>query len=181
MTKPTKWHVCPAKTQISLGICPVWSESSLSAWRKLGSFATHWVHSEDSHQTGHAILLVLSWGGSNVRIIRAVFVGFVMRGLIWILWVYHTVMHPNDADWMANSVDLVRVWSGSTLFAKTCLSENLRSLWYMYLYFYLPFTFLTEVEDSLFRYSLGNVHLWAYTCHTHVGRVRLNLYTTLAT
>ena len=36
MTKPTKRHVCPAKTQISLGIRPV-------------------------------ILLVLSWGGSNVR------------------------------------------------------------------------------------------------------------------
>ena len=52
MTKPTKWHVCPAKTQISLGIRPVWSESSLSAWRKLGSLATHWVHSEDSGQTG---------------------------------------------------------------------------------------------------------------------------------
>ena len=31
MTKPTKWHVRPAKTQISLGIPPVWSESSLSA------------------------------------------------------------------------------------------------------------------------------------------------------
>ena len=29
MTKATKWHVCPAKTQISLGILPVWSESSL--------------------------------------------------------------------------------------------------------------------------------------------------------
>ena len=25
MTKPKKWHVRPAKTQISLGICPVWS------------------------------------------------------------------------------------------------------------------------------------------------------------
>ena len=25
MTKPTKWHVRPVKTQISLGICPVWS------------------------------------------------------------------------------------------------------------------------------------------------------------
>ena len=24
-TKPTKWHVRPAKTQISLGIRPVWS------------------------------------------------------------------------------------------------------------------------------------------------------------
>ena len=67
--------VCPAKTQVSLGICPVWSESSLSAWRKLGSLATHWVHSKDSDQTGQmprliwvfawhtVILFVLSWGG----------------------------------------------------------------------------------------------------------------------
>ena len=31
MTKPTKWHVHPAKTQISLGIHPVWSESLLCA------------------------------------------------------------------------------------------------------------------------------------------------------
>ena len=30
-SKPTKWPVCPAKTLISLGICPVWSESSLCA------------------------------------------------------------------------------------------------------------------------------------------------------
>ena len=30
-TKPTKWHVRPAKTQISLGIRPVWSESSQGA------------------------------------------------------------------------------------------------------------------------------------------------------
>ena len=44
----TKWHVRPVKTQISLGICPVRSESLLSAWRKLGSLATHWVHSKDS-------------------------------------------------------------------------------------------------------------------------------------
>ena len=47
MTKPTKWALRPAKTQISLGIHPVWSESSLSAWRKVGSLATHWAHSED--------------------------------------------------------------------------------------------------------------------------------------
>ena len=33
MTKPTKWSVRSAKTQISLGICPVWSESSLCAQR----------------------------------------------------------------------------------------------------------------------------------------------------
>ena len=39
--KTNKLTVHPSKTQISLGICPVWSESSLSPWRKLGSLATH--------------------------------------------------------------------------------------------------------------------------------------------
>ena len=40
-------------------------------------------------------------------------------------------MSPNDADGMANSADpdqtapLGAVWSGSALFAQTCLSENL--------------------------------------------------------
>ena len=69
-------NVRPAKTQISLGFRPFWSESLLSAWRKLGSLATHWAHSEDSNQTGQmptliwvfagrtVILLVLSWSGS---------------------------------------------------------------------------------------------------------------------
>ena len=59
-------------------IRPVWSESSLSAWRNLGSLATHWAHSEDSDQTGRMprliwvfagrtlILLVLSCRGSHV-------------------------------------------------------------------------------------------------------------------
>ena len=40
-----------AKTQISLGIRPVWSESSLSAWRKVGTLATHWTHSEGSEMS----------------------------------------------------------------------------------------------------------------------------------
>ena len=74
--KTNKMRVRPAKTQISLGICPVWSESSL---------CTHWVamdprflhaDNEDSDQTGwtprliwvfarrRLILLVLSYRGS---------------------------------------------------------------------------------------------------------------------
>ena len=52
-------------------------QSSLSAWRKLGSLATHWAHNKNSDQTGWmprqiwvfagrtVILLVLSWDGSN--------------------------------------------------------------------------------------------------------------------
>ena len=66
--------------QISLGIRRVWSESSLSARRNLRSLATHWVHSEDSDQTGRMprliwvfagrtlILLALSCRGSNLLI-----------------------------------------------------------------------------------------------------------------
>ena len=53
MTKPIKWHVRPVKTQISLSIRPVWSESSPSAWIYLGSLAIHSAHSEDPDQTGH--------------------------------------------------------------------------------------------------------------------------------
>ena len=43
-------------------------------------------------------------------------------------------MHPKDAEGIANRVDpdqtapLGAVWSGSALFAKTCLSENLGTL-----------------------------------------------------
>ena len=77
MTKPTKWHVRPVKTQISLGICPVWSESSQCAQWVAKDPMFLYADSEDSDQTGrmpgwsesslgaHAILLVLSWGGSS--------------------------------------------------------------------------------------------------------------------
>ena len=71
MTKPTKWSVGQARTQICLGIRQVGSESSLSAWRNLGPLATQRAHSEDwsdwkdvSSLGAHAILLVLSCGGS---------------------------------------------------------------------------------------------------------------------
>ena len=52
---------------------------------------------------------------------------------IGIMWLYHRVMSPNDADGMTNSVDPDQtapraVWSGSTLFAQAYLSENLGSL-----------------------------------------------------
>ena len=83
--KTNKVSVHPAKTQISLGIRPVWSETSLSAWRKLGSLAIHLAHSEDSDQTGRmprliwvfagrtATLLVLSRGGSYLFVLVFLF------------------------------------------------------------------------------------------------------------
>ena len=53
MIKPTKWPVCPGKTQISLGIHPS-DQSSLSTWRSLSSLVTHWVHNAISDQTTDA-------------------------------------------------------------------------------------------------------------------------------
>ena len=92
MIKTTKW-MC-AQRRLGSAWAPAQSDqSSLSTWRKLGPWATHWVQSEDSDQIGHSlrliivfagrtvILLVLSWGGSNVKfwLFRAVV-------LIFILW-----------------------------------------------------------------------------------------------
>ena len=60
--------VRPAKIKISLGIRPVWSESSLFAWRKLGSLATQWAHSEDSYQTGRMPRLIWVFAGGTVTL-----------------------------------------------------------------------------------------------------------------
>ena len=78
LTKPTKWHVRPAQSQISLGIRPVWSDSLLSAWRNIGSSTTHWPHCKDSDQTGRMPRLIWVFAGCTDH-----FVGFVMRRLIW--------------------------------------------------------------------------------------------------
>ena len=77
--KTNKMSVRPARTQISLGICPVWSEPSLCAqWVAKDPSFLH-ADSEDSDQTGRMprliwvfagctlILLVLSCHGPNNR------------------------------------------------------------------------------------------------------------------
>ena len=65
MTKPTKWPVRPAKTQISLGIHPVWSESSLCAqWIAKDPKFLH-ADSEDSDQTGLMPRLIWVFAGAQ--------------------------------------------------------------------------------------------------------------------
>ena len=54
ITKPTKWHVHPAKTQIRLGICSVWSESSLCAQWVAKDPSFLYADSKDSNQTTDA-------------------------------------------------------------------------------------------------------------------------------
>ena len=85
--KPTKWYVRPTKPQISLGIRPVWSESSLSVWWKVGPLATHWAHSEDSDQTGRMFRLMWVFAGRKANFVR-----FVMRWLNY----YKNLCHPQN-------------------------------------------------------------------------------------
>ena len=91
--KTNKMSVRPAKTQISLGIRPVWSESSLCAhWVAKGLMLFH-ADSEDSDQNGRMpkliwvfagrtlTLLVLSCCGS-ISVIIYIFVYNLERALI---------------------------------------------------------------------------------------------------
>ena len=76
MTKPTKVVFVPAKTQISLDIHPVCSESSLCAqWVAKDPMFLH-ADSEDSGQTGRMPRLIRVFTGCAGH-----FVGFVMRQL----------------------------------------------------------------------------------------------------
>ena len=82
--KTNKVTVRLAKVQISLGIRPVWTESSLSAWRNTGSSATQWAHWEHSDQTGRMPRLIWVFAGRPCH-----FDGFVMR---WLIILYNSVI-----------------------------------------------------------------------------------------
>ena len=75
--KTSKMNMRPAKTQISLGIRPVWSESSQCAqWVAKDPRFLH-ADSEDSDQTLNPRLWCPDYDGRTCH-----FVDFVMRGLI---------------------------------------------------------------------------------------------------
>ena len=117
MTKPIKWPVHPAKTQISLGICPVWSESSLSAWKHLGSLPILRAHSKDSDQTRWMSRLICVFAGCTCP-----FVGFVMLWLKCIPSVKGAIGDRNQSPlclirtfhgylvWIEKSAQRVTVW-----------------------------------------------------------------------
>ena len=70
----------------------------------------------------------------------------------WTRWCFLRVMHPKDAEGIANSVDPPRgaVWSGSALFAQAYLSENLGTLWYDFTGFVSAFRLILSYLASHF-------------------------------
>ena len=83
----TKMTVCPVKTQISLGIHPVWSESSLCT--QLVAKDPSFLHadSEDSDQTGRMPRLIWVFTGRTCHL-----VGFAMKRLICCLKRGYTIL-----------------------------------------------------------------------------------------
>ena len=110
MTKPTKWPVCPAKTQTNLGIRPVWSERLLSVWRNHGHLASHWAHSEDSDQIWRMPRLVWVFAGRTGH-----FVGFVMRQLIY-LWLTWTKKGKKERPWCIFKLKKWHFWKHDKIF-----------------------------------------------------------------
>ena len=79
--KTNKMSVRPAKTQINLGICPVWSESSLCAqWVAKDPGFLH-ADSEDTDQTGLWSDWVDAQADLSLRWMHSHFVGFVLSWL----------------------------------------------------------------------------------------------------
>ena len=105
-----------AKTQISLGIQPVWLESSLFAWINLGSSASCWARSEDSDQIGR--MSRLTW----VFAVRTYhFVSFVELRLNYYSLVKNLNIHIVGQDWIIrsdiDSLSLHFVWHWCNLLA----------------------------------------------------------------
>ena len=85
--KTSKMAVHPSKTQDQPG--PL-----LSAWRKTGSLATHWAHSEDADQTGRMPRLI--WVFVRRTVILLV---FVMSRLIF-FFILFVILLSQDKCWM---------------------------------------------------------------------------------
>ena len=93
VTKPTKWPVHPAKTQISLSIRPVWSESSLCAQGITKDPRFLRVNSKDSNQTERMPRLNWIFGG------RSHLGGFAILRIILQWWQHRTCRGQLCTSW----------------------------------------------------------------------------------
>ena len=125
--KPTKRHVRPAKTQISLGICPVWSESLLCAqWVVQDPSFLH-ADSKDSDQTGQMLRLIWVFAGCTCYIS-----GFVMRWLKYLLntpciWIYSRVSPDIQCTGTPENQNIQGIPGFSSF--RTCLKIAFHMVW----------------------------------------------------
>ena len=123
MTKPTKWHVCPTKTQISLGVRPVWSESLLcTQWVAKDPSSSH-MDSEESDQTGWMPRLIWVFTGRTCHFVipRHTKSGGVLCYTLRKFWV---LFHPSTLRFQTLT------WEFLTNFFKLCMNIDIGEEWF---------------------------------------------------
>ena len=151
--KTNKVVVRPAKTQISLGIRPVWSESSLAVWRNLRSLATHWAHSEDYDQTGRMPRLIWVFAGRTLILL-----------VLSCLGSHHSTAAQNESvnpksrfTWRSISITkpvMVTNSSSIWIFRSRRKILNLKNIVFFFFFFSIPWQLKLET---------GNGHIF-YMC-----------------
>ena len=138
MTKATRWRVRPLKSQISLGIHPVWSEFSLCAqWVVQDPSFLH-TDSQHSDQTGRMPRLIGVFAGCTCH-----FVGFVMRWLKYAIYpvtmnvcvhsyvntflIWHKMRKEKPFFFFACVIKQQLVWADKSIWSPKCS-------FYMYLW-----------------------------------------------
>ena len=161
MTKPTKW-LCAQRRLRSDWASAQSDQSSLSAWRKLGSLATHLAQIEDSDQTGRMPRLIWVFAGRTVTLLVCHVVAQIVlqcntyrrikdKQQCWFCPFNSLVCTVKDSflsrlhikltpcEWqlpvmiLSFRTDRGAVWSGSTLFAIPSASFGLITLWYSHI------------------------------------------------
>ena len=171
-----------AKTQISLGIRPVWSESLLCAqWVAKGPRFLH-VDSEDSDQTGiwvfagHTlILLVLSCRGSNVWILS-------WNSIVYVRWQSSLILpkfHDHSIMYVSDHINVFRHYK----YGPDCIVRyNDRSLrtstvWFNcplsmpipphFIYVYISMQSFHCATSSAFLFNALVMNYFPYTSYRH--------------
>ena len=89
----------PHDKTINVAVRPVWSKSSLSAWRTFGALDTHWAHSEDSDQIGWMPRLIWVFAGCTLILL-------VCHVAAQIICIFDC--HKNDKQTCADNMDKKR-------------------------------------------------------------------------
>ena len=104
MTKPTIW-LCAQRRLRSAWASAQSDQSSLSAWRNLGSLATHWAHSEDSDQIGRMPRLIWVVAGRTFTVLVLSCRGSIM-------------------PWMSQNVTRSHAFYGFSVCSYDCLARD---------------------------------------------------------
>ena len=100
-------------------------QSSLSAWRKLGSLATYWAHSEDSDQTGWMLRLIWIFAGHTCHKAGCGIwlCQFLIIAYLFTLMVLGHFSHKNiESIYKKDSFQVKWSYSRENLFMRLCYS-----------------------------------------------------------